>query len=50
MIVSWRAAEISAAEKVSIEELFASAFEERLLELERLKRGQLAEATRNSSE
>lgn len=32
-----RAAEISAAEKLSIEELFASAFEERLLEFERLK-------------
>jgi predicted nucleic acid-binding protein len=32
-----RAAEISATEKMSIEELFASAFEERLLEFERLK-------------
>jgi elongation factor P--beta-lysine ligase len=32
-----RAAEISAAEKVSIEDLFASAFEARLLEFERLK-------------
>jgi hypothetical protein len=32
-----RAAEISVAEKVSIDELFASAFEDRLLEFERLK-------------
>ena len=32
-----RAAEIAAAENVSVEELFASAFEERIIELERLK-------------
>jgi hypothetical protein len=33
-----RAAEIAAQENVSVEVLFASAFEERLLEFERLKR------------
>jgi elongation factor P--beta-lysine ligase len=32
-----QALEIAAAESVSVDELFASAFEERLLELERLK-------------
>lgn len=32
-----RAAEVAAVEKVSVEELFASAFEERALEFERLK-------------
>jgi elongation factor P--beta-lysine ligase len=32
-----RAAEVAAAENVSVSDLFASAFEERLLELERLK-------------
>jgi hypothetical protein len=32
-----RAVALAAAEKISIEELFASAFEERLLEFERLK-------------
>lgn len=32
-----RAAEVAAVERVSIEELFASAFEERVLEFERLK-------------
>ena len=32
-----RAAEIAKAEKVSVEELFATAVEERLLEFERLK-------------
>jgi hypothetical protein len=32
-----RAAEVAAVEQVSIEELFASAFEERVLEFERLK-------------
>lgn len=32
-----RAADIAAAEKISVDELFASAFEERLLEFERLK-------------
>jgi hypothetical protein len=32
-----RAADIAAAEKVSIEELFAAAFAERVLEFERLK-------------
>lgn len=32
-----RAAEVAAVEKVSVEELFASAFEERVLEFERLK-------------
>jgi hypothetical protein len=32
-----RASEIAAAEKMSVDDLFASAFEERLLELERLK-------------
>jgi hypothetical protein len=32
-----RASEIAAAEKVSVDDLFASAFEERLLEFERLK-------------
>lgn len=32
-----QASEIAAAENVSVDELFASAFEERLLELERLK-------------
>ena len=32
-----RAADIAVAENISIEELFASAFEERLLEFERLK-------------
>jgi len=32
-----QASEIAATENVSVDELFASAFEERLLELERLK-------------
>ena len=32
-----RASQIAAAEKISVDDLFASAFEERLLELERLK-------------
>jgi hypothetical protein len=32
-----RASEVAAAEKVSVDDLFASAFEERLLEFERLK-------------
>lgn len=32
-----RAAEVAAAENTSVDELFASAFEERLLEFERLK-------------
>jgi elongation factor P--beta-lysine ligase len=32
-----RASEVAAAENVSVEELFASSFEERLVELERLK-------------
>ena len=32
-----RATEIASAEKVSVEELFASAFAERILELDRLK-------------
>jgi hypothetical protein len=32
-----RANEIAAAEKISVDDVFASAFEERLLELERLK-------------
>lgn len=32
-----RAAEVAAVENVSIEDLFASAFEERVLEFERLK-------------
>jgi hypothetical protein len=32
-----RAAEVAAEESISIEELFASAFEERILEFERLK-------------
>jgi len=32
-----RAAEIAAAENVSVEDLFRSAFEERVLEFERLK-------------
>jgi hypothetical protein len=32
-----RASEIAAAEKISVDDVFASAFEERLLELERLK-------------
>ncbi len=32
-----RASEIAAEEKISVDDLFASAFEERLLELERLK-------------
>jgi hypothetical protein len=32
-----RAVEIAAAEHVSVEELFASAFEERVVEFERLK-------------
>ena len=32
-----RAAEIAAVEKVSVEQLFAAAFEERLLEFDRLK-------------
>ena len=32
-----RAAEVAAAENTSVDDLFASAFEERLLELERLK-------------
>jgi hypothetical protein len=32
-----RASEIAAAENMSVDDLFASAFEERLLELERLK-------------
>ena len=43
-----RAAEVAAAEKISIEVLFASAFEERLLEFERLQE-QPEEATTNSS-
>ena len=32
-----RASEIAAAQKISVDDLFASAFEERLLEFERLK-------------
>ena len=32
-----RASEIAAAEKISVDDLFASAFEERLVELERLE-------------
>ena len=32
-----RAAEVAALENVSVEELFAAAFEERVLEIERLK-------------
>jgi hypothetical protein len=32
-----RAEEVAAVEKVSVEELFAAAFEERVLEFERLK-------------
>jgi hypothetical protein len=32
-----RAAEVAAAENISVDDLFASAFEERLLEFERLK-------------
>jgi len=32
-----RASEIASAENISVDDLFASAFEERLLELERLK-------------
>jgi hypothetical protein len=32
-----RASEVAAAENVSVDDLFASAFEERILELERLK-------------
>ena len=32
-----RAVEVAAAENVSVEDLFAAAFQERLLELERLK-------------
>ncbi len=32
-----RASEVAATEKVSVDELFASAFEERILEFERLK-------------
>lgn len=32
-----QASDIAAAENISVDELFASAFEERLLELERLK-------------
>jgi hypothetical protein len=32
-----RAAEVAAAENVSVDDVFASAFEERLLEFERLK-------------
>jgi hypothetical protein len=32
-----RASEIAAAENISVDDLFASAFEERLLELERVK-------------
>jgi hypothetical protein len=32
-----RASEVTAAENVSVDDLFASAFEERILELERLK-------------
>jgi hypothetical protein len=32
-----RASEIAAAEKISVDDVFASTFEERLLELERLK-------------
>ena len=32
-----QAAEIAAAENISVDELFASAFEQRLIELERLK-------------
>jgi hypothetical protein len=33
----WRAKEVASAENVSVEELFASSFEERLVEFERLK-------------
>jgi hypothetical protein len=32
-----RAAEVAAAENISVDDLFASAFEERLVEFERLK-------------
>jgi hypothetical protein len=32
-----RASEVAAAENISVDDLFASAFEERLLEFERLK-------------
>lgn len=32
-----RATEVAASEKISVDDLFASAFEERLLEFERLK-------------
>lgn len=32
-----RASEVAAAEQVSVDDLFASAFEERILEFERLK-------------
>jgi hypothetical protein len=42
-----RAAEIAARENVSIEELLASAFEERVLEFEQLKE-KAAGATRDS--
>ena len=41
-----QASEIAASENVSVDELFASAFEERLLELERLK----SKASRGSYE
>ncbi len=34
-----RAAEVAAKENVSVEELFAAAFEERIIEFERLKEG-----------
>jgi hypothetical protein len=41
-----RAAEVAAAENVSVDDLFASAFEERILEFERLR----AKASRGSYE
>jgi hypothetical protein len=41
-----RASEVATAENISVDDLFASAFEERLLEFERLK----AKASRGSYE
>jgi len=44
-----RAAEVAAAENVSVDDLFASAFDARLLELERFKEKAVVAVTRSSS-
>ena len=45
-----RAAEVAAAENISVDDLSASAFEERLLEFERLRTYQREKASRGSYE